>query len=142
MSQIMKYDWEHEACQYVHHGTPGIHLEQHDFAGSVVDCLLYRDSEGLLVGILNHFNEGNPLEKPGAINLWVKPDHQRQGIATALLRDAWHRWTLTNEPLTYTPEGDAWVRGMIAKGQVDPGRTKALDEEIPSQRDVERWWED
>jgi hypothetical protein len=123
----MKYDWEHEACQYAHTGTPGIHLEQHSYYQSVVDCLLYRDAQGLLVGILNHYNEGNPFEHAGALNVWVKPGNTRQGIATELLREANKHWTLTNEHLSYTPEGDAWIESLVQQGKIDPERTRSLE---------------
>jgi GNAT superfamily N-acetyltransferase len=123
----MKYDWGHEACQYAHYGTPGIHLETHAFMQSVVDCLLYRDEAGLLIGILNHYNENNPYEGPGAMNVWVKPENQRQGIATELLRRANELWTLSNEHLKYTPDGDAWIESLVQQGKIDPERTRSLE---------------
>jgi hypothetical protein len=123
----MKYSWDHEACQYAPIGVPGIHLETHAFMASVVDCLLYRDSGGRLIGILNHYNENNPLEKPNAMNVWVKPENQRRGIATELLREANKLWTLTNEHLRYTVEGDAWIASLVAQGKIDQQRTRSLE---------------
>lgn len=125
------FDWESQAKQYARQGEPGIHLEKHNVRTantlSVVDCLLSRDKQGHLVGILNHYNEDNPWERPGAMNVWVEPSHRRQGIATDLLRQANELWHLTNEHLSYTPDGDAWIQGLVDKGKIDPERTRSLE---------------
>ena len=52
--------------------------------GTIIDSLLYRGDDGVLLGMLNY--------RGGKINGWVHPDHQRQGIGTALLVEAVSRW--------------------------------------------------
>jgi GNAT superfamily N-acetyltransferase len=126
----MKYGWASQARQYAPTGEPGIHLEQHDVPGvrgpTVVDCLLYRDDDGQLLGIFNHYNENNLWQKPGSCNLWVHPDHQRKGIATDLLREADKLWELADQE-NYTPEGNAWIEGLVKKGKIDPTRTGSIE---------------
>lgn len=65
----------------------GIRLERRhvgQLGGVMVDCLLYRNDDGILLGILNY--------RAGKINGWVHPDHQRKGIGGALLVEAMNRW--------------------------------------------------
>lgn len=132
------FSWESQAQQYAPTGPPGIHLEQHmvtlsgeevfnvpvDMLGpgiSVIDCLLHRDDDGQLVGILNHYDGKNPLEEKDAVNVWVRPDRQRNGIATALLTEAMRRWPgVMLEKQRYTPEGVLFLRGFLHKGT--PGK--------------------
>jgi len=130
----MRTGWEDQASQYAPVGPPGITLVSQTvaFGGStlttIIDCLLYRNEDGLLLGILNHFTEGNPFQKPGSCNLWVKPGHQRQGIASALLREAWHRWHLKYEDQDWTTHGDAWLQGLVERGKINPELTDAVNE--------------
>ena len=84
-----------------------------------MDCLLYRDSEGVLSGILNRYDGKNPLEKLDAVNIWVRPDRQRQGIATALLRDAKRRWPgITAEKQRYTEDGIKLLATLLRRGEI------------------------
>lgn len=88
------YSYESQVVQYPRLGAPGIEY----FAGDggfakPVDCLLWRDDEGLVRGILNHYPvDMPPHEKAGNINLFIDPARQRQGIGTALVREANRRW--------------------------------------------------
>lgn len=146
--------WESQKKQYPKTGEPGIHLERHQITGSyhgnpsyasVIDCLLCRDEDGQLVGILNHYNKGNPYQVPGSVNIWVKPSHQRQGIASVLLRDAWHRWELRYEDQEWTGDGHDWLAGLEGKGKINIADQKSLDEELdwrepPTQ--LNKWWEE
>lgn len=115
------YSWDSQAAQYAYRDEPGIHLERHHLgvvgAWTQIDCLLYRDEDGLLIGILNYYlDSNNPLETAGNINVWVKPDHQRQGIATALLEEARRRWPdLDAEQQNYTPSGLLLLDGLMRK---------------------------
>jgi GNAT superfamily N-acetyltransferase len=85
-----------EARLYPPHGEPGITYFE-DRVGGIftVDCLLYRDTAGELVGLFEHYPLGlPPFEREKAIALHVRPDHQRQGVATRLLEEALRRWPL------------------------------------------------
>jgi GNAT superfamily N-acetyltransferase len=134
------FDWESQACQYPPTGEPGISLISPTLviggSTTVVDCLLYRDEDGSLVGIFNHYNAGNPLQAEGSANLWVRPDRQRQGIATALLRRADELWDLFDQA-SYTPEGNAWIEGLVRQGKIDKARTGSL-EDNPASRSAKR----
>ncbi len=138
--------WESQSTQYAPTGKPGIHLEQHTVGNTVIDCLLFRNEDGELVGILNHYNENNHWQKPGSCNLWVHPDHQRQGIASALLRDAWHRWQLSYEHQNWSEEGNAWIGGLVERGKADLSESKPLNEEgwkehhVRIESYVDHWW--
>jgi GNAT superfamily N-acetyltransferase len=124
------HTWRSQACQYAPTGDPGITLEHYNICiqGSytMVDCLLYRDTDGTLIGIWNHYNENNPFQAPGSCNLWVRPDKQRQGIGTELLRRADELWDLADQA-TYTADGNAWIEGLVHKGKIDTTRTGSLE---------------
>ncbi|HLX88791.1 MAG TPA: hypothetical protein VKR22_10110 [Acidimicrobiales bacterium] len=82
-----------------------------------VDNLLYRNRKGALIGILQFFGEGAPmdLEKPGNLNVWVHPRRLRRGIATALVLEATRRWgPLPWDQQLYTPEGRALIEALQA----------------------------
>jgi hypothetical protein len=119
------FTWKSQAEQYLNRGEPdGYRYERH-YAnehdappGAPVDCLLRFDEKGLLVGILNHYPEGgeDDLEQAGNVNLWVRPNRQRQGIATALLIEANRKWHIDINQQKLTPDGVVFLRGLIRKG--------------------------
>jgi ribosomal protein S18 acetylase RimI-like enzyme len=139
------FSWTSQARQYAEIGAPGLTLEQHmvdtetgdevfdvpaDLATSrprsplypdvsVVDCLLYRGEDGLLVGILNHYDGKIPLEAADAVNLWVRPDCQREGIGKMMAREAAKRWPgVTLENQRYTPMGVLLLRSLVRDDRV------------------------
>ena len=82
-----------------------------------VDNLLYRNSKGQIIGILQFFSEDAPmdLEKAGNLNVFVHPRRQRRGIAMALLVEADKRWgPLNMHQQMFTTSGralaEAWER--------------------------------
>lgn len=129
------YSWASQAKQYAETGTPGLTLEQHmvdlktgdevfgvsaELAGpgiSVVDCLLLRDRGGSLVAILNHYDGKNPLEAADAVNLWVRPDRQREGIGKMMVREAMKMWPgVKLEDQRYTHLGLYLLRSITRDG--------------------------
>lgn len=121
------FSWGSQACQYAQHGPPGLGHERHalDARGNevalddraatmLVDCLLMRDVHGELVGILNHYTGESELEKTGNINVWVRPDRQRRGIATRLLREAQARWDVDWRTQRYTTDGLALLKKVMS----------------------------
>ncbi len=125
------FSWASQAKQYAESGPPGMTLEQHmvdtetgnevfdvpaDLAGpgiSVVDCLLLRDESGSLVAILNHYDGKNPLEAADAVNLWVRPDRQREGIGKMMTRLAMKVWPgIKLENQRYTLTGTYLLRSL------------------------------
>jgi GNAT superfamily N-acetyltransferase len=114
------FSWESQAAQYAFRSEPGIHLERHHVGElgnqTVIDCLLSRDEMGMLIGILNHYADNNSeLEQEGNINIWVKPDHQRQGVGTALIAEAVRRWGIDFNQQRYTNEGFALIQSFIGR---------------------------
>jgi ribosomal protein S18 acetylase RimI-like enzyme len=126
------YSWASQARQYAECGAPGVTLEQHmvdtetgnevfdvpaELAGpgvSVVDCLLYRDELGSLVAILNHYDGKIPMEAADAVNLWVRPDRQREGIGKMMTREAMKRWPgVRLENQRYTRIGVCLLESLI-----------------------------
>lgn len=112
----LAFSWQSQASQYPHKGTPGIAYFRGDLPDTdkIVDCLLYRNISGHLIGILNYYSWDSEWEDAGNCNLWVRPDCQRQGIGTHLLREAQKRWQVEIEQQRYTPEGLALVEALLA----------------------------
>jgi ribosomal protein S18 acetylase RimI-like enzyme len=115
-------EWTSQAAQYAYRGEPGIHLERHAVGKlgfmTEIDCLLYRDEQGLLVGILNHYCDN--AQKAGSCNLWVKPGCRRQGVGTALLAEAMRRWDdIDLSAQNYTFDGVAFINRLIQKGSLE-----------------------
>jgi hypothetical protein len=86
--------WESQITQYERSGPPGVSYFRGQVSESLhVDCLLYRDEGGDLVGILNHYPADiRPFQLAHDMNIWVRPDRRRRGIASTLLLEAHFRW--------------------------------------------------
>lgn len=114
------YAWRSQAHQYPNKGPLGIGYFAGETEFGVVHCLLYRDPKGDLVGILNYYDENmapNPHEQPGNFNVWVRPDRQRRGIATALLTEAKRRWpSLTLDQQRFTESGAGLAQNLRDNG--------------------------
>jgi GNAT superfamily N-acetyltransferase len=102
------YSWASQARQYPALGRPGISWLGGETPHGTVDCLLWRDPNRRLRGILNHYPFDVPgLEVAGNVNLWVHPQWQRQGIGSALVREAQRRWSVDLSRQRYTTAGAA-----------------------------------
>ncbi|GAB3952471.1 hypothetical protein GCM10029976_090730 [Kribbella albertanoniae] len=103
------FSWQGQAQQYPRTGDPGISYFRGDVPGhglGYVDCLLYRNADGELVGILNHFPaDMPPYEDKGNVTLLVRPDHQRQGIGSRLWAEAVERYGVKFEGQSFTEDG-------------------------------------
>ena len=113
------FTWESQAIQYPPNGEPGISHYRAELAPDVyVDCLLYRDDDGSLIGIFNFFPEGVPgLEQPRTAAVFVHPDHRRKGIATALMQERLARWSgrAPEGALRMTESGAAFLNSQIRR---------------------------
>lgn len=58
-----------------------------------VDALQYQALDSSIVGILIRSPFVAGFERDGNVNVWVRPDRQREGIATSLLEEALRRWS-------------------------------------------------
>lgn len=112
------YSWDSQVRQYPRTGRPGVEY----FAGVIpdvmtVDCLLYRDADGLVVGILNHYPVDNlPLERAGNVNIWVHPDWKRKGIGSLLWQEASYRWDINLAQQRFTLSGAHLANHLYEKG--------------------------
>jgi ribosomal protein S18 acetylase RimI-like enzyme len=119
------FSWESQARQYAFRAEPGMHWERHSLGRlgdmTQIDCLLARDDDGLTIGILNYYlDSNNALEKKGNVNIWVRPDRQRQGLGTAMLREAQKRYNIDFDQQRYTQDGMAMIRRLVEKGILVP----------------------
>jgi len=102
------YPWATQVVQYPEVGAAGITYYPGPIKGvGIVDCLLYRNRYGRVIGILNHYPFDHALEKKGNVNIWVRPDCQRQGIGSALWIEAELRWPVTLKGQRFTRAGAA-----------------------------------
>jgi uncharacterized protein YndB with AHSA1/START domain/GNAT superfamily N-acetyltransferase len=106
--------WESQVGQYPLTGPPGISYFRGEVSDTLfVNCLLYRDETGELVGILNHYpTDMPPYQHEGSQNVWVHPDRRRQGIGSDLITEASLRWPSEFMRGESTPElPSAYLRG-------------------------------
>lgn len=107
--------WESQARQYPETGPAGFSYFPGETEAGTVDCLLYRDISGTLLGILNYYPmDFPPWEKAGNVNMWVMPSRQRQGIGSALWKEACNRWDIALEGQRFTVAG-ARLANHLAK---------------------------
>jgi uncharacterized protein YndB with AHSA1/START domain len=116
------YTWDSQAAQYPPTGPPGFSYVRGDVSDEIyVDCLLYRDETGKLIGILNRYPmDIPPLEREGDQTIWVHPDHRRQGIGSTLSTEAFVRWGPSpnvSDP-KLTESGVRLARGMEEKRSI------------------------
>lgn len=107
--------WQSQASQYPEHGPPGISYLRGQLTPTYhVDCLLYRDETGQLLGILNHYPADLArVQRKGSVNLWVHPDHRRSGVGRALVLEAVERWEVRRHHQDFTRSGAELVEEMI-----------------------------
>lgn len=94
--------WATIAAEEPDRGPPGI--MRHTHAG--IEHLTYRDRHGTLLGVLHR-------SPAGEIGVWVEPDHQGQGIGTALTRAAGRTWGIDLRAQRFTPAGLAMARRAL-----------------------------
>lgn len=120
--QAEVYSFASQAWQYAQFGVPGVSYYRGWLdVRTYVNCLLFRDEHGLLIGVLNHYPIGRPLEKAGNVNIFIHPAHKRQGIGTALVTECIKRWGPINfDQQRYTPEGSAFVQSLEKSDYKNP----------------------
>lgn len=130
------FSWQGQAPQYDQLGEPGeIVYRRYSAGGSVtstlgsltwIDTLLYYDEQGYLAGILNYYpfgaveHDGVELEKPGNVNMFVRPDvDDDKMVSRAMFTESQRRWNVRAEtPIratvgtdTFTTTGGAFLDG-------------------------------
>lgn len=133
------YDWASQVCQYSRRGTPGFTVERHYLKGDhPVDCLLWRDKDGFLRGILNYYPKDIPGdrflqngiafrmggERAGNANIWVDPNHRGKGIGTMVAREGMSRFGITIEAQRFTELGAALAEKLLREVAADLPESK------------------
>ena len=111
--------WENQARQYPRYGTGITYFKGICEDNMWVDCLLYYGYDNELHGILNHYPfEMPPYQKAGSVNLQVRPDRRRKGIASALLDEAIKRFNVKLEDQEYTPDGERFIKNYVRSSRI------------------------
>lgn len=111
--------WQNQARQYPRHGTGITYFKGICEDNMWVDCLLYYGYDNELHGILNHYPfEMPPYQKAGSVNLQVRPDRRRKGIASALLDEAIKRFNVKLEDQEYTPDGERFIKNYVRSSRI------------------------
>lgn len=106
----MNFGFDSQAVQFPEKGEPGVSYSKETAGGGTqVDCLLWRDDNGTLRGILYHYPQGTPWEDPGSVNLIVDDSYRKRGIATTLMDEAVKRFKVNLKKQTYTDDGYKFI---------------------------------
>ena len=121
------YSFESQECQYPKTGVPGISYFKCEDASLIakgwhIDALLYRDKDGKILGILNHYPQNMPAEYPngpserkGYINIFVNPKTKKSGIGTALVHEAIRRYDVDLNRLRWSSEGAPFINAFVRR---------------------------
>jgi hypothetical protein len=108
------FAWENQSKQYPQNGDRIQYYKGIYNKNKWIDCLLFYGEHHLLEGILNHYPfDFPPHEKQGNINIQVRPDRRRLGIATTLLDEARLKFKINLDNQNYTPEGRKFIKGYL-----------------------------
>ena len=127
--------WSARPVEYEGRGVPGGISHRYLEVGNgkiPVNYLLHHGDDGQINGILSHFPEGTPFEKPGSITVTVHPSHRKKGVGAALVNAAVDRFGIDLDSQEYTPLGYELYRKLkpqspnIFKEKV---RTAAIDQD-------------
>lgn len=111
--------WENQARQYPRYGSGITYFRGICDDNIWVDCLLYYGYDNELHGILNHYPfEILPYQKAGSVNIQVRPNRRRKGIATALLDEAIKRFNVNLENQEYTPDGERFIKKYMRLSRI------------------------
>ena len=107
-----------QASQFDKKGPPGLSYFRGEGGDSLkkgqwVDCLLWRDDNGILKGIVYHYPQNMALEKKGNMNVFISPDSKRQGIASILVAEAIKRYNVDLRRQRYSEEGAAFINNFV-----------------------------
>lgn len=105
------FAWEYQAGQYPMQGKGIQYCRANIDDARWVDCLLYYGDDLTLQGILNFYSFNfPPFQKKGSVNIQVRKDIRRQGIASTLMNDAMKRFEINLMEQDYTPSGIKFIK--------------------------------
>lgn len=128
------YSFQSQVVQYPQNGPPGISYFRGaspwmEEQGKWVDCLLFRDDNGRIRGILNHYpfeltdpEDSSVTEKKGNINIFIDPLYKNKQVGTKLLDEAITRYDVDLNQQTYSAEGAAFVNAYVRKLPENAGK--------------------
>ena len=105
------FSWENQSSQYPIKGEGIQYFRPNDW----VECLLYYDDNKELSGILNYYPSDIPHQRGGSVNIQIRPDKRRKGIATKLLDTAMKRFSINLYDQDYTALGEKFIRKYLPK---------------------------
>lgn len=105
------FEWENQAKQYPEHGTGITYFKGPWRDGKWIDCLLYYGDDKALQGILNYYPfDIPPYERKSNVNIQVRFDKRRNGIATALLNEGIVKFKINLKKQNYTHSGKKFIK--------------------------------
>lgn len=146
--------WYSTPIEYEGKGVPGIGYQRKVLnEGSEgreipIDYLIHHGDDGRINGILSHFPEGTPFEKPGSITVTVHPAHREKGIGGKLVQEAEKRFGLKLDEQQFTPLGyEMYRRLKHERGQDVPNifnekiAASVADQTIKRlEKEFNEWW--
>lgn len=128
------YSFQSQVVQYPQNGPSGISYFRGaspwmEEQGKWVDALLFRDDNGRVRGILNHYpfdliDPENPSvrEERGNINIFIDPLYKNKRVGTALLDEAISRYDVDLNKQNYSTEGAAFINAYVRKLPENAGK--------------------
>lgn len=128
------YSFQSQVVQYPQNGPSGISYFRGaspwmEEQGKWVDALLFRDDNGRIRGILNHYpfeliDPENPSirEKQGNINIFIDPLYKNKQVGTKLLNEAMTRYDVDLNQQDYSTEGAAFINAFVRKLPENAGK--------------------
>jgi len=126
-SRYGMYTWEGQALQYDQLGPPGEIIYRRfveQMATPItIETLLCYDNTGRLTGIANYYPEpvfehtGRQIEKPGNLNLFIRPDEGSKTVVAALTAETQRRWNVSEETPMQLTVGMETRRVSVGDGQ-------------------------
>lgn len=105
------FAWEHQVGQYPKQGKGIQYFRAKISDNRWVDCLLYYGDDSTLHGILNFYPFNfPPFQKKGSVNIQVRKDKRRQGVASALMNEAMKRFDINLMKQDYSPLGKKFIK--------------------------------
>lgn len=115
------FSWESQAKQYPLTGD-GIEYYRGILNETKwVECLLFYGEDKRLHGILNYYPfDFPPFQKKGSVNIQVRTDKRRNGIATSLLKHALTIFQIDLQKQDFTASGKMFIMNFLRTEKETP----------------------
>lgn len=106
--------WLRRKNRYEATGEPGLTERPAKHCGKLVNQLLYRDDDGVLIAVITHYPQMIiPFKMKGEVDLVVDPAHRRKGLGMMLIKEASKRWDIQAKAQRYTPASAALTNAYL-----------------------------